>query len=135
MKKIIIVTPCLIAILIMSAYNKDSGVINDNTTISTSPTYITSQTPTFSPVPTQADTSDNITPLNEDTAVAMVRNRMKDLNDPRYYGDDTFVRVDHLDNNNNYVIQVYNSGEDMSNTINWYTVDRISGYLTAMFDE
>lgn len=77
----------------------------------------------------------NISLIDEETAVELVRSRMKDLNEPRYYGDDTFVRVDHLDDNMNYVIQVYNSGVGMSNTINWYTVDRNSNQLTPMFDE
>lgn len=131
MKKKILAAPCLFAILIISACKKDTGVITDNTITSHSPSYITSQAPTPSPVPTQAIVSE----IDEETAITIVRNRMKDLNDPRYYGDDTYVSVDHLDDNNNYVIQVFNSGEIMSDTINWYTVDRISGQLTPMFDE
>ena len=73
--------------------------------------------------------------IDEEKAIQLVRARMKELNDPRYYGNETSVRVDHLDDKENYAIQVFNNGQGQSETINWYTVDRKTGSLTSMFAE
>lgn len=73
--------------------------------------------------------------ISQDEAIQLVRERMKELNDPRYYGEDTAVRFDHLDDEQNFVIQVYNFGQGQTATLNWYTVDKEIRELIPMFQE
>lgn len=117
--------------------NNSGSSSSSNSTTTPTPTIPTPSAPTVPTTPSSTSstsTSKSTSPVSEDRAIQLVKDKYK-LNGSSYLVTD----VDH-EEDNMYVVHVYENvvddaatGEGHTATYGWYYVDKTTGAITSMF--